>query len=438
MNTHRRSTHGVGISILVVLAAVLVALFMAMPSRANAAPHPHHNHGLTIAANPDPSNAGDGVLIYGQLKGPDSANRKIWLFHRIVPADRFTPVQVTRTNAQGYYEIVRADGVVKSNRNWFVLGPDNTHSRTIHERVAAAVTLSASQSSASTADTVSFTGSVFAPHVHQRVVLQESDSSNGKGWKTIDQGYTNGSSDFTIDHRFRTPGSYTLRAYFPGDPRNTAGASASVAVTVQQEQNTSFTINASAQPILNGQNETLSGTLYADGSTTTPQAGVSVTLYGRQGTGSFKALQSAMTSSSGDYSFTAMPSYNTVYHVVASHHEQTANLYVGVQDVVNAALSSSTATVGQKIKVAGTVTPDHAGHLIYLEQQNSAGQWVEVASTTLSNASSYAFDYTPEMLGTLNLRVQITGGPWSIGGISTTLPLMVSGAAPVSSLPPAS
>lgn len=437
MHSHpRRSTIGVGVSILVALMAVLVALFMAMPSRADAAPH--HNHGLTIVASPDPSSAGDGVLIYGQLKGPNSADRRIWLFHRIAPADRFTPVQVTRTNAQGYYEIVRADGVVNSNRSWFVLGPDNTHSRTIAERVAAAVTLSTTVTSVTTAQTVSLTGTVFPAHNHQRVLLQEQNSTSGNGWKTIAQGYTDGSSAFTIEHRFRTPGSYTLRAFFPRDPRNIAGQSASLGLSVEQEQNASFTISASAQPLVNGQTETLSGTLYANGSTTAPQPNVDVTLYGRVATGQFKALQSTQTNGSGDYSFTTMPSYNTVYHVVASGHQHTANLYVGVQDVVSAALSAQTATVGQTVKVTGTVTPDHAGHAIYLQQQNTAGEWVDVASGSLTGASTFAFTYTPGMAGTVNLRVQITGGPWSIGGTSSTLPLSVSGAAPVSSLPPAS
>ncbi len=121
---HSKAVIGVGLAILL----ALMALLLALPSRTEAAPH--HNHGLTIAATPDPITAGEGVLIYGQLKGPNNAGKRIWLFHRINPAARFTPVSVTRTNASGLYEFVRADGVVKSNRNWFVLGPDNTHSRT--------------------------------------------------------------------------------------------------------------------------------------------------------------------------------------------------------------------------------------------------------------------------------------------------------------------
>jgi hypothetical protein len=420
--------------------AVAAALLMVLPSTANAAVHPRHNRGLTIASTPDPITAGDGVLIYGRLLGPDNAHRRIRLFHRINPAQQFTPVSVTRTNRYGFYEFIRADGVVTTNRNWFVLGPRHTHSHTIHEWVSAIVTLAANTTSATTADTINFSGTVSPALNHQRVLLQEQDSSapSGTGWKTIDSGYTNSSSGYGIPHRFRSPGSYTLRAFFPNNPRNIASQSAGIAVTVQQEQNPSFTINASAQPITDGQPETITGTLYADGSTTTVQPNQPVTLYARTGTGAFKALQSALTSSEGAYTFTATPSYNTAYYVRAGHGENTAVLFVGVQDVVNASLSASALAVGDAVKVSGTVTPDHTGHVLYLQQQNSAGQWVDVETSYLTTGSVFAFKYTPGMAGTLNLRVQITGGPWSIGGISSTMPLTISGVAPVSSLPPAS
>lgn len=438
MHSHRRSTIGVGVSILLALMAVLTALFMAMPSRADAAPHPHHNYGLTIAATPDPSTAGDGVLIYGRLLGADNAHKKIYLFHRINPAPRFTPIQVTRTNAQGFYEITRADGVVNSNRNWFVLGPDNTHSKTIHELVADEVTLSSSSASAMTGQAVDFTGSVFPAHVHQRVLLQEQTSTSGNGWKTIDHGYTGAGSSFSINHQFRAAGSYTLRAFFPADPRNLASASASITQTIEQQQNASFTINGSSQALVNGQTETISGTLYADGSTTTVQPNVDVTLYGRDASGGFKALQSAPTNGSGDYSFTTMPIHNTVYRVVAGGKEMTADLFVGVQDVLTATASATTTTVGGKVTISGTVTPDHSGHVLYLQKQDTAGQWVDIQAGQLTNGSQYSFSFTPGMAGTKNLRVQITGGPWNVGGISPTIVLTVSGVAPAPSLPTAS
>ncbi len=431
---HGRLVFGVGVAILL----ALMALLLALPSRTEAAPR--HNHGLTITSTPDPITAGQGVLIYGRLTGPNNAYKRVWLFHRINPADRFTPVSVTRTNASGFYEFVRADGVVKSNRNWFVLGPDNSHSRTIHEWVSANVVLNASAPSATTTQDVSFSGSVFPSHSHQRVLLQEQNSTSGNGWQTIASGYTNDASAFSITHRFRSAGSYTLRAFFPADPRNIASQSPSISLTVQQQQNPSFTINGSAPSIIDGQSVSITGTLYAAGSTTTVEPNVPVTLYGRQATGSFRALESTTTNSAGDYSFTQMPLHNTVYHVqtASGPFAKTANLYVGVQDVVTASASTSTLAVGDAVKVTGTVTPDHSGHALYLQEQNSAGQWVNVETGYLSPASTFSFGYTPGQTGTLNLRVQITGGPWNIGGVSSTMALTISGDAPVSSLPPAS
>lgn len=436
MHTHRRSAIGTGLAILLALTALAVVLLMALPSAARAAPR--HNHGLTIASTPDPISAGEGVLIYGQLTGPGNAHRRIWLFHRINPAERFTPVSVTRTDASGFYEFIRADGVVETNRNWFVLGPRRTHSRTIHEWASSVVTLGTDATTATTTQTVSFSGSVFPSHPHQRVLLQEQASAGGNGWKTIAAARTNAGSAFSVTHRFRTAGSYTLRAFFPEDPRNIAGQSPSISLTVQQQQNPSFTIAGSSQALVNGQTETITGTLYAEGSTTTAQPDVVVTLYGRQGTGPLRALQSALTDGSGGYTFTAMPMHNTVYRVSARNGQRTAPLYVGVQDVVSASASTSTIATGDAIRVTGTVTPDHSGHVLYLQQQNASGQWVDVQTGRLSRASTFAFSYTPGMPGTLSLRVQITGGPWNIGGISATIPLTVSGAAPISSLPSAS
>ena len=430
---HRLTTFAFGAAIL----ATFLAL--AIPSHASAAPH--HNRGLTIRSTPNPITAGQGVLIYGQLKGPANADRRIVLYHRINPAPHFTPISVTRTNAAGFYEFVRADGIVVSNRNWFVRGPDFTHSHTIHERVSAAVTLNASSSTATTAQTVEFNGTVVPNHRHERVLLQQQKSTSGTGWQTVASAYTNGASSFAIAHRFRSPGSYTLRAYFPGDPRNIAGESDTITLTVQQQQNPSFTISGSAAVITNGQTETISGRLYTAGSTTTPQPNVPVTLYGKQAYGGgFKALESAMTDSSGNYSFMQIPLHNSVYRVrtASGKREQTAALYVGVQDVVTIGLTPTTIAVGDSATISGTVTPQHTGHVIHLQEQNTVGNWVDVESGYVNPSSRYSFRYAPGQMGVEQLRVEITGGPVNVGSVSSTETLTVSGVAPVSTLPPAS
>ncbi|MCL2417776.1 MAG: hypothetical protein FWD04_00670, partial [Conexibacteraceae bacterium] len=125
----------VGITIL----TGLLALALAGTAHAAQRHWRHHqwpNHSLTIAATPDPITAGQSMLIYGQLNGPSSANRLIVLYHRVNPAAQFTVIGATRTNAQGFYEFTRAEGVVVSNRNWFVVGPWGSRSPVVHEFVS--------------------------------------------------------------------------------------------------------------------------------------------------------------------------------------------------------------------------------------------------------------------------------------------------------------
>jgi hypothetical protein len=420
------------------LLGLLSALALAVPGAASAAPL--HNRGLTIASTPNPIVAGEGVLIYGSLKLPDNAGRPIFLYHRINPALRFTLISVTRTNAAGSYEFVRADGIVNSNRNWFVVGPDGTHSRTIHELVSPVVTLSTGSTTALTGTPVQFTGSVFPAHPYQRVALQEQDSDTGNGWHTIASTRTGPGSNFIVVHNFRLPGSFTLRAFFPGDPRNIAGQSDALTLIVQQKQNPSLTINASAPVIPDGQSETISGTLYTAGSTTTPWASEPVMLYGKQAGGSFKVLANTTTDPSGDYSFTQTPLNNTVYRVetASSPAQISANLYVGVQDTVTITPSGSTVEDGDSLTFSGNVAPDHTGHVINLQRLNASGNWVDVESSYLSTGSAYSFTYTFGQLGTVELRAQVPGGPVNLGGVSAAVTVNVSGVAPVTSLPPAS
>jgi hypothetical protein len=419
---------------------LLGVIALAAPAAASAAPHPHHNHGLTIATTTNPLVAGEGVLIYGRLQGADSAGQRILLFHRINPAAQFSLIGTTRTNSAGYYEFVRADGIVKSNRNWYVVGPGGTHSRTIHELVSSIVTLSTASPTSLSGQSVDFTGTVFPAHPDQRVLIQEQESNSGTGWHTVASGLTDSSSAFNIEHRFALAGSYTLRAYFPSDVRNIAGQSDAVTLTVGQTQNPSFTINGSSPVVSAAQPETISGTLYAAGSTTTPQTNTMVTLYGRQYNGNWAPLSTTTTNSTtGDYSFSTTPIHNMAFVVKTTDPPivATANLYVGVQDAVTVNASASSVNVGDPVTVSGTVTPDHAGHAVNLQRLTPSGSWVDVATGSLNPSSGYSFNYAFGQLGSFQLRVQIPGGPLNVAVASTPVSVTVSAVAPASSLPAA-
>ncbi len=420
-----------------VLATALSALtFVAMPGISNAAPT--HNHGLTIDATPNPIVAGDPVLIYGQLNAADQANQTIRLYHRINPQPFFTLIGVTKSNAQGFYEFTRAEDIVLTNRNWFVRGPGDTHSRTVHELVAAEVSMSADQNTADTLHPLIFSGHVTPDHAGQPVYLQAQKGA-GDDWTTLKTVRLGPGSNYSIAYRWRVPGERDVRVLLPADVRNTAAASTPVAVTIQQTEIPDFTINSSSPIIPIGASATISGTLDQAGSTT-GEPNTSVTLWeGPSASGPFKSVQSVVTGSDGGYSFTEQPTQDEVYFVrtTVSPFRHAARLFEGVQDTVTLAASSSTSTVGGNVTFSGSVTPDKAGHVAYLERMGKDGEWHPVEIRFVNASSNVQFGWTFGTSGAKTFRVLITGDGQNVGGASPPVTVTVS-PAPVSSLPPAS
>jgi hypothetical protein len=420
-----------------VLASVLSALtFAAAPGIASASPH--HNHGLTIAVTPNPIIAGEHVTIYGQLKGPGSGEQTIRLFHRVNPHGFFMPIGTTTTNSAGFYEFTRAEGVVLSNRSWFVRGPSNSHSRTVHERVAALVSLAISTTNGITNHPLTFTGHVTPVHAGQRVLLQEQKGSSDD-WRTIKTGRIGPDSNFAISVRFRVPNAYTVRGLFPGDARNLKAASDPVAVTIQQAQVTDLTINSSDPIVQNGASATISGVLDQAG-TSTPQPLIAVTLFVRHpDQPHFHALQAGVTGSNGSYSFTEQPTENELYQVreTFAPHRHTAVLFEGVQDVVSMTASSPSSTVGGMVTLMGDVTPSKAGHVVYLQKLGEDNDWHTVEVRFVRSNSTFQFGWTFGTTGEKTFRARITGDEENVGGASAPLAIAV-GPSSVSSLPPAS
>jgi hypothetical protein len=427
---------------LLVLAAALT-LFgtAAVPTVAEAAPH--HNYHLTIAVTPNPIEAGDGVLIYGTLRGANSSDQTIYLYHHLAAlGPGYTFVQKTTTNSFGEYAFTRAEGVVETNRSWFVRGPNGSHSRTIYEHVAALVSLTSSTMNAVTGHRVVFSGGVIPNHPFEPVRLQEQTAISGNGWSTIATTFTNGASAFSLSHGWARPGIYTVRALFPGDARNIRGESDSVTLTVQQKQNPSFTINSSSPVIPEGQSVMISGVLYEPGSMSTPEPSTEVTLYGKvAGGGGFIPIASTPTGMDGSYSFMESPTYNTVYKVETTLKPRrvTADLYQGVQDVVTLTSPSTAATMaGGSVTITGTVSPDKTGHAIYLQQLGPDGHWHDVQLSVVGTGSTFSFTYTLGKDGTFQLRARIFGDRDNVGGASAPVTVTVTGVEPVTSLPPAS
>jgi hypothetical protein len=417
-----------------VLASVLATFaFTAITPIAGAAPQ--RDRGLTIHAVPHSIIAGEAVLIYGRLAS-HQGDQVVRLYHRIAGQPGFSLISVTRTDQAGRYEFTRPEHIVETNRSWFVRGPGLSHSRTVHERVAALVSLAASSSSGTTRHPLTFSGHLTPNHAGSVVLLQAQRGSSDD-WTTLKRGVVGPGSNYQIAYAWRMAGARDVRVLFRGDARNTPSASDPVSVVIEQTEVPSFTINTSDPIVTDDQPATISGTLFAPGSTTTPEPGTTVELFGHEPHGGhYRELQSTTTDSSGGYSFPVQSTTNAWYQVrtVSSPRRATAQLFEGVQDAVTMAASTTSSSVGGHITFSGTVSPDKAGHVIYLQKAGADGDWHTVEAGVVGHDSTFAFGWTFGSTGAKQFRARITGGPANVGGVSPAVTVDVL-PAPAAALP---
>lgn len=416
---------------------VTTVVVMIAPGVAGAAPR--HNHGLTINATPNPIVSGQGVFIYGQLKGSPIAGQPILLYHRLGEQRHFSLIGRTTTDSFGFYKFTREEGTVTTNRSWFVRGPNGTHSRTILELVSALVSIAADKTSADTQQPITFTGSVSPSHAFGRVLLQAQSGPNDD-WHTLKSAQLDGNSNYSIAYRWAVPGERDVRVVLPGDVRNIRSESDAVTVTIQQAQTPDFTINTSQPIIPVGSSATISGVLDQP-NTTTPEPNTGVSLWSRgPGEPRFHKLLDTTTATDGSYSFTQTPSTNEIYQVRTTlpANRHTAPLFEGVRDVLALQANPTTTPVGGKVVFTGSVSPDKAGHLVYLQRLGADNDWHTVEVRFVRLSSTFQFSRTFGKSGTDTFRARILSDAQNVGGASAPVAITVSGVAPLNTLPPAS
>jgi hypothetical protein len=412
-----------------------------VPAGAMAAKHPSPNGRCRININVQPPTitAGDPVVIFGRLRCPTNANQTVRLFRVVRGVPRSVPVGTVSTDARGFYEFQRADGVVTSNRGWFVRSHGAQSGRKFI-RVAAQVALTGPPQSelfTGPAHRVTFTGLVNPADVGARVILQRQNATTGgDDWRRI-----NGSGpdrnvrvgpggSFSIRHTFVVPGDANIRVLVRSQGRNIPSPSNVLTYVISQAQNPKLTINASADPITAGQSVTISGTLAGGG--TQP-----VTLLARTSSQSFGAVAQTTTDAGGNYTFPAQSPIRNTFYKVQSGGVSSAQLYEGVKDVLTADAVPTTVAAGQPVTFSGTVTPDHTGHVIYLERKNATGDDFHVVEVAhVGSGSSYSIVHRFFDAGTKVVRVFIPGGPENEGAASQTFDIQVT-PAPASALAPA-
>jgi hypothetical protein len=421
---------------LAVLATLVTTLAAAaVSSVASAAPG--HNRGLTINAILNPIDAGEGVFIYGHLNVAPVGGQTIVLYHHLAGSSLgYSKIGQTTTDSHGFYEFTRAEDVVMTNRSWFVReqGVHQIHSRTVFERVSALVSIAPSTTSAVTGQPVTFSGTVTPNHAFERVVLQE--QTNSGDWRDLKRGRLDGGSNYAITYRWRFAADHTVRVLFPRDARNIAGASDQVTVAVQQKQASGFTINSSDQLISYGQSVTISGVV-DNAAENTP-----VTLWARNAYQSqITPVADTTTGSGGSYTFAPqVPEYNTVYIVrtTMAPHRHSAALFEGVQDVLTMTPSSTTSEIGGHVTFTGTLLPDKAGHVIYLQRLGADGDWHNEEIRFVTHGDTFQFGWTFGKAGSYDFRARITSDRGNVGGASAPVTIQVAPTTNPSTLPTAS
>jgi hypothetical protein len=421
----------------IVVLGSLLAAFAVCATAGVADAAPRHNDGLTINATPNPIQAGEGVLIYGQLTGSHIGSQPITLYHRVNPSHRFVPIGRARTNAFGFYEFTRPEGLVYSNRSWFVRGPAASHSRTLREQVQALVSLQADRTVTDTRTPIAFSGHVTPNHAFQHVFLQV-QRGTANTWRTVASARLNSGSNYTISRAWRIPGARAVRAVLRGDDRNMRSPSDPIAIIVEQAQVPDFTIQSSDPVISVGQSATLSGTLYTRG-TKKPEPNTPVTLCARTAGGPFMCDTAGVTGNDGSYHFTVTPEHNEVYFVETTlpPRRHTAKLFEGVRDVVSLDASTSSTPAGQAVTFSGTATPNQAGDTVYLQRLGADGNWHTVGISTVTASSTFQFTRTFGNAGTKTFRAWVLPDPANLGGASSPVAVKVT-LPPVSTLPEAS
>ena len=231
-----RRFHVLPISTFVLLAA-LAAAAVAGPAgatRAPARPKPppmrREVTGVTIAASPDPSRAGQPVLLSGQVQGPGSAGVAVTLWRKSPGDSSFDLVLYTSANASGDYAVMATGSDLDTNAEWFAEA-DGVKSPIVAQRVKALVTLTTSTTVATPGDAVRFRGHVTPGHAGDQVQLQQLNAAGT--WSLIATAAIDRRSNFSLAYRFTT-GRAQLRAVLPAGSRNVQSSSPAVSVDVAE------------------------------------------------------------------------------------------------------------------------------------------------------------------------------------------------------------
>jgi hypothetical protein len=183
---------------------------------------------LTIGSAPDPSNAGQKVVISGTLAANPTAGVQVVLWRKLARQSSFHQFAQTTTDSSGGYTFTMPRGAVMANQQWYVTS-GSLQSATIAQHVHALVGLAPTAHSSTSRQPTVLHGSVTPSHAGEVVLIEQ---RVGGAWQVIARPRLGRLSGYTVSHRFGQPGTVKLRTVFRGDIRNVWSTSRTVTFAV--------------------------------------------------------------------------------------------------------------------------------------------------------------------------------------------------------------
>jgi hypothetical protein len=399
------------LTVIVTAAAATLAL---APAGASAAHKPGHLRALpldrcrlTMVAEPRFLTSGETAQLAGQLlctHGAVTSGQPVTVYQRTAGGPGFQVLGTATTAAGGFYSML-APSLTAETSFYATSATARSGRRTVH--VAPQVTLKGPaenvQLLTGARTGVTFAGTVAPADAGAEILLQRESATSSEDWFVIKRGIVGAGGVYSLTHKFLVPGDANLRVVVRPDHKFfVRGISNTLSYSISQRQNPRLTINSSTDPIAYGQSTGFTGTL-AGG------ANQPVTLLARGFGGAYAPVAKATTDAGGNYSFTQSPLQSTFYRVAASS-TKSAVLFEGVKSVLTAAVSTSTVESGQALTFSGKVTPARAGHVVYVERQNTVGGGYHVVDvTTVATDGSYSIAHAIFGKGSEVFRVKIPG-----------------------------
>jgi hypothetical protein len=417
------------------MAAPAVAAHPRLNARKQAGPNGCQ---ISIFAEPRVVTTGEQVQVFGQVACPGGANaagQMVTIFEHSAGTPGFKSLGPVSAGPGGFYTLIAPPVTTDAT---FYARASGARSANKHVKVAPQITLvpppnapDGAQLHTGQRNRVTFTGAVTPADLGATVVLQRESAAVSEDWIPIQFGTVGPGSTYSLTHRFAVPGDANLRVVVRPHGRFTVrGVSNALSYQISQAENPRLLINSSADPISYGQTVNISGVLAAG-------ANQKVTLLTHtHGQGlTFTKVDEQTTGSGGTYSFTAKPLVNTTYRVKGAG-VTSASLFEGVKYVLTAASSATSVQAGHAVTFSGTVTPAHAGHIVWLERENAFGGGFHVVDEgTVNSSGTYTITHFMFGAGKAGFRVKASGDPENQAAASSLFSIEITPAPPGSLRP---